>query len=116
MQADNQYKIILALVQPGNSFTGFKHDEAAFVMRQVIKLKQIQVIQLACKLDINGRGCLTLLTEVTGQAVIQVLIELSTVSPLQPGAQAKVRQLHMTLERQMFITQSISTCLADPSE
>ena len=80
-------------------------------MRQVIKLKQILVIQLACKFERNERGCLTLLTEITGQAVIQVLIELSTVSPLQAGTQAKVRQLHMTLERIMFITQSISTCL-----
>ena len=46
----------------------------------------------------NGKGCLTLLTEVTGQAVVQVLVELGTVSSLQPGAQTKVRQLHMTLE------------------
>lgn len=49
--------------------------------------------------EINGKGCLTLLTEVTGQAVVQVLVELSTVSSLQPSAQTKVRQLHMTLER-----------------
>lgn len=52
-----------------------------------------------------------MLTEVTGQAVVQVLVELSTVSPLQPRAQAKVRQLHVTLEAQMFYTPSIS--LAD---
>ena len=48
----------------------------------------------------NGRGCLTLLTEVTGQAVVQVLVELSAVSPLQPRAQTEVRQLHMTLQTQ----------------
>lgn len=35
-------------------------------------------------------GCLTLLTEVTGQAVVQVLVEVSAVSPLQPGAQPEV--------------------------
>lgn len=39
-----------------------------------------------------------MLTEVTGQAVVQVLVELGAVGPLQPGAQAEVRQLHMTLE------------------
>lgn len=54
-----------------------------------------------------------MLTEVTGQAVVQVLVELGTVSPLQPRAQAKVRQLHVTLEAQMFYTPSISISLAD---
>lgn len=53
--------------------------------------------------EINERGCLTLLTEVTGQAVVQVLVELSTVRPLQPRAKAEVRQLHMTLETQNTI-------------
>lgn len=51
-------------------------------------------------IEINGKVGLTLLTEVTGQAVVQVFVELSTVSPLQPSAQTKVRQLHMTLETQ----------------
>lgn len=36
--------------------------------------------------EINGKGCLTLLTEVTGKAVVQIFVELSTVSPLQPSA------------------------------
>lgn len=48
--------------------------------------------------EINGKGCLTLLTEITGQTVVQVLVEVSTVSPLQPRAQTKVWQLHMALE------------------
>lgn len=62
----------------------------------------MQVAEVACSNNavINERGCLTLLTEVTGQAVVQVLVELGTVSPLQPRAQTKVRQLHVTLETQ----------------
>lgn len=40
--------------------------------------------------EVNENGCLTLLTEITGQAVVQVLVELSTVSPLQPRAESKV--------------------------
>lgn len=45
------------------------------------------------------KRCLTLLTEVTGQAVIQVFVEVCAVSLLQPGAQAEVRQLHVTLNQ-----------------
>lgn len=55
--------------------------------------------------ETNGKGCLTLLTEVAGQAVIQVLVELSTVSSLQASAQTKVRQLHVTLETKHTHTQ-----------
>ena len=43
-------------------------------------------------------GCLTLLTEVTGQAMVEILVELSAVSPLQPSTQPKVRQLDVALE------------------
>lgn len=43
-------------------------------------------------------GCLTLLTEVTGKAVVQVLVEISTMSPLQSCAEPKVGELHVTLE------------------
>lgn len=50
--------------------------------------------------EINEQGFLTLLGEVAGQAVVQVLVELGAVSPLQPGAQAKVRQLDVTLQTQ----------------
>ncbi len=52
---------------------------------------------MQAKVEINEKVCLTLLTEVTGQAVVQIFVELSTVGPLQPRAQTKVRQLHMTL-------------------
>lgn len=36
-------------------------------------------------------GCLTLLTEVTGKAVVQVLVELGAMSPFQSCAEPEVR-------------------------
>lgn len=35
-------------------------------------------------------GCLTLLTEVTGKAVVQVLVELGAMSPFQSCAEPEV--------------------------
>lgn len=50
------------------------------------------------KIKKKRRSFPTLLAEVAGQTVVQVLVELGAVSPLQPRAQTKVGQLHVALE------------------
>lgn len=47
-----------------------------------------------------------MLAEVAGQTVVQVLVELGAVSPLQPRAQTEVGQLHVALETQTAVTPS----------
>lgn len=47
-----------------------------------------------------------MLAEVAWQTVVQVLVELGAVSPLQPCAQTEVGQLHVALETQTAVTPS----------
>ena len=56
--------------------------------------------EAACrsKKRINKGCCLTLLTEVTGQAVVEIFVEVCAMSLLQSCAQTEVRELHVTLE------------------
>lgn len=61
---------------------------------------------MICEENKKQRSFPTLLAEVAGQTVVQVLVELGAVSPLQPRAQSKVGQLHVTLETQTAVTPS----------
>lgn len=62
----------------------YKHQkEASAEIESIFKLKM---------------GCLTLLTEVTGKAVVQVLVELGAMSPFQSCAEPEVRQLYVALQ------------------
>lgn len=60
----------------------------------------MQTTETTCKSKLKvNKGCfLTLLTEVTGQAVVQIFVEICAMSLLQSCAQTEVRKLHMTLE------------------